>query len=174
MQVVVRKRKYDGRVKSEWEGELLVSAEPDWLIVCHHPERHRKQRNGEALQADRLFIHCFHTVEPLAVLLQYDAQGQFEEAKCDAALPSTLDGQVVQFLDLDLDLVVSAELKIQLKDEDIFALHAKQMAYPGDVIEQAWRGIELAQSLVEARSFPFDSRFAPQLTYPANDSKNAK
>lgn len=155
MRCVVRKLKADGRVKSEWVGRLLDSAESNWLVVLHHPDQHQKYANGLRVRADQMFLHCLNTVDPIGVLLRFDAQGAFVHAKCDAALPAVQDGAIVAFVDLDLDLLVSADFATHLQDEDVFARHCVEMAYSAELIETAQQSITLAREMVWTRSFPF-------------------
>ena len=154
-QILVSKLKYDGSLKSAWQGDLLP-APAGWLAVLHHPRRHLKSQGAKRLRADRPFVHCLHTAQPLTVLLQYGAGGAFEGAKCDAALPAVLRGGEIEFVDLDLDLVVGPDFAPVLRDEADFARNRAAMGYPAEVTAQARRGIESARRLVAKRLFPFD------------------
>ncbi|MBA3532458.1 MAG: DUF402 domain-containing protein [Ardenticatenales bacterium] len=162
-QLIVRKRKFDGHIKSEWESDKLPSLVEDWLVVLHHPERHRKSTGGIIESESLLFLHCFSTVQPLVVLLEYDLCGRFRGAKCDAALPATVEGQVIDFIDLDLDVIVEPDLSSFVRDEDTFARNRERMGYPEVVVQQARAGIALAQTLVASRRFPFEARLVPLL-----------
>lgn len=160
-QIVVRKRKYDGTVKSRWEGTLLASPIADWHLVLHNPRIHRKFTGGSPPRVvwgnDIPFLHCLSTSEPLTVLIEYDDEGQFAGAKCDAALAATLNGGIVEYIDLDLDLIVEWDFSTSLRDRDTFQVNLERMHYPDDVVGLAWEGINFARRLVEERAFPFDA-----------------
>lgn len=153
--ILVRKRKYDGRVKSEWEGELLSVAAEGWLVVMHHPDRHRKRTDGKWKRQSPVHVHCLHVSAPLTVLLIYGRDGAFREAKCDAALPAVRDGSVIEFVDLDLDVIVAHDLTRFVRDEATFERNRKRMGYPEHIVAQAWAGIALVQELLARRQFPF-------------------
>ena len=161
-EIIVRKKKFNGFVKSEWEGTLLTSLEADWLVVLHHPERHKKSRHTAVLQADQLFIHLHNLVEPLTVLMMFDENGRFQNAKCDAALPAQQMENIIEFVDLDLDLHVTPNLSYTVEDEDVFQQHCKLMDYTPYIVQQARLGIKFAQDIVAMRRFPFDENFVPQ------------
>lgn len=108
-------------------------------------------------------MHCFNTVQPLVVLFEYDLDGWFRAAKCDAALPATFNGPVIEFVDLDLDVLVEHDLSCSVRDEETFARNLKLMAYPAAVVQQAYAGIALAQAPVASRHIPFDKYFVPSL-----------
>ncbi len=158
--VIVRKRKYDGSVKSEWEGELLPSPAKEWLVVLHHPKRHRKFQDGAVEMSEPFFLHCFNTEEPLTVLLEYNTAGAFTGAKCDAALPAKCAGDVVEFHDLDLDLIVEPEFTYFVRDRETFDRNRERMCYPARVVGLANQGIELAHTLLSSRQFPFDEHLS--------------
>jgi hypothetical protein len=157
---VVRKHKYDGSVRARWEGTQLPSPLADWILVLHNPRVHDKSAAKDPRRAGNgdgpRFLHCLCTSEPLTILIEYDDSGQFAGAKCDAALPATVEGSVVEYVDLDLDLIVEWDFSSYVRDRDTFHIHREQMHYPDDVIHAAWQGIKLAQNLVDARAFPFD------------------
>lgn len=163
---IVRKQKFDGSIKSEWQGDLLTSPEQDWLVVFHHFERHHKFANGNRVQAEPLFLHCLNRVAPITVLLQYDRECSFQGAKCDAALPATNVGDTINFIDLDLDVIVEDDFSYHVRDEDTFVQNRAKMQYPELVTQQAHKGIMLAQQLIKSREFPFN-----QLTIPKLDEK---
>lgn len=156
--VLVRKLKYDGSVKSLWEGELVEnSAEINWLTVHHHPKKHRKYKpDGTPLQADRLLIHFFNIAHPITVLMNFDENHQFAGAKCDAALPAKHNGDLIEFIDLDLDVVVNQDLSYYVQDEAEFEQHRVSMNYSEATVRQAHTGIALAKTLLKQRLFPFD------------------
>ena len=159
-QVTVRKLKFDGSVKSEWEGELTThSADPNWLVVIHDPEHHKKFEDGGQVRADQLFVHCLNCSEPLTVLIAFDIAGQFEEAKCDAAFPAEWNGGVISFVDLDLDVIVAADYSYYVRDHETFEENRVVMGYSAEAIAQAQRGIELAMKLIADREFPFNEDF---------------
>jgi predicted RNA-binding protein associated with RNAse of E/G family len=164
----VRKRKFDNSIKSEWEGELFPVQFPDWLLVLHHPDRHRKFYQAETSRFELLFLHGFSLVHPLAFLFVYSSAGEFREAKCDAALPATRKENLIEFTDLDLDLIVNPDFSYYFRDEDQFAVNQQKMGYSETVVAQARNGMSLAESWVESRHFPFDNTFIPNLKWAEN------
>lgn len=153
--ILVRKRKYDGRIKSEWEGTLLPASGDAWLVVLHHPDQHRKRDDTQWERQSPLFLHCLNTAAPLTVLLEYALDGRFRGAKCDAALPAVRDGAEIEFVDLDLDVIVERDLTRRVRDQSTFKRNRKRLGYPESVVAQAEAGIALAHELLATRQFPF-------------------
>ena len=162
----VRKLKFDEMLRSEWEGDLLPSPDADWVLIIHHPDRHLKFTNSGVETSGALFLHCCNVVEPLTILFQYSPEGQFQEAKCDAALPAVWKDDSLEFVDLDMDLIVAPDFSFQMRDEVQFAQNRIRLGYPDKVVGQAHRGMALSRQLVRSRVFPFDQSLLPVLQLP--------
>lgn len=153
--VTVRKTKFDGTLRSEWDGEL-VEASDAWLVVHHDGERDEKRQDGGIASVPSHALHYFGLAQPVTLLLTFDELARFTGAKCDAALPTTIEGHVVTFVDLDLDVIVTPRLATSVRDQETFARNSRQMRYDAEAQSAALRGIGLALAMVERREAPFD------------------
>lgn len=156
--VLVRKRKHDGSVRLEWEGELVALVADRWLVVHHDGDRHRRRHamRGEAGDLPAHALRWLGLDVPLAILCTHDAEGHFLGAKCDAALPAVETPDGLEFVDLDVDLVVDAVGTATLKDEAVYARNAAALGYDGATDAAVDEGIALARALVAAGAPPFD------------------
>jgi len=75
---------------------------------------------------------------------------------CNVTTPTMYDGENVRYVDLDLDVRVHADGRIELLDEDEFVENSQRMGYPPEVIEQARRAADELIELARARRFPFE------------------
>lgn len=157
-ELTVRKRKFDGSVKYEWPGEVMDSGRADWIAVYHHPRRYQKRLADGSVQegVPAHLIHYVGLAVPLTVIFAFSLDGEFLDAKCDAALPGELDGVFLDFVDLDLDVVVLPGLQHYVRDQEVFAERSISMNYSQEAKRAAHRGILHALRLVRRRQFPFD------------------
>jgi protein associated with RNAse G/E len=153
--VVVRKLKFDGSVRYTWQGDLVDARGDDWLIVFHDSAHHAKDPPTPDVPPG-FGIHTIGLRQPLTVLHWFDELGRFVDAKCDAALPARLAGRTIDFVDLDLDLVVLPDGHHYLRDRDVFEARGREMGYPDAVRRTAWWAILQALRMVRRRRFPFD------------------
>ncbi len=157
-QVVVRKLKFDGSVKYSWPGDLLDLQEGAWAVVHHDPTRHTKlgpdsrPEGGEPAH----LLHYLGLAGPVTVLFAYSLDGEFLDAKCDAAFPATLEVERLDFVDLDLDVVVLPGWQHYVRDQEVFAERAVTMGYTDEAKRTAHLGILHALRMVRRRAFPFD------------------
>lgn len=75
---------------------------------------------------------------------------------CNVTTPAEYDGENIRYVDLDLDVIVDAQLVATVVDEDEFLRHSKRMAYPPDVIEQSRAAVDELLQLVRSGQPPFD------------------
>jgi protein associated with RNAse G/E len=67
-----------------------------------------------------------------------------------------MEGNVLEWVDLDLDFRVHMDGSIKLLDEEEFEQNARQFGYPGWVVENARAAYDEVVNLFETAEFPFD------------------
>ena len=73
----------------------------------------------------------------------------------DVTTRPVLDGDTVTAVDLDLDVVRWADGRVEVLDEDEFAEHQVQLAYPAELISQARATCDWLVEAVSSRAEPF-------------------
>jgi uncharacterized protein len=149
--VSTRKLKFDGTVKSSWDGDLVDASDDGWLAVFYERPEHRI--GGQAVV---YALRYFSTRLPLSILVSFDEGGGVLEYQCDAALPATVDGRTVDMIDLDLDVMASASLEYFVRDQERFEQNRGTMGYTREAAEAAHEGVRGAIELIVAGAFPFD------------------
>lgn len=145
------KKKYDGRSKAPWLG-VLVEEWGDWLAV-YFAEPPRWSGRPEAT---RCAITFYSTADPLCVLVALDSDGRPLQYQCDAGLPAVVEGAELSFIDLELDVIADSSFEYYIRDQEDFEVNREWMEYPDHVVAAAWQGIELAETLIARRAYPFD------------------
>ncbi|MGE0601821.1 MAG: DUF402 domain-containing protein [Dehalococcoidia bacterium] len=155
--IVVRKLKFDGSVRYEWDGEVLAEL-PGWAVVLHDPGRHEKREsNATAREAPSgLGLHYIGFEEPVSILFWFDERGRFVDAKCDAAFPAIRWQHRMDFIDLDLDVIVLPGQQHYVRDQEVFAERSVSMSYSTEAKHIAHLGILHSLRMVRRQLFPFD------------------
>jgi protein associated with RNAse G/E len=168
--VRVEKRKFDGTVRRAFDADRLA-AQDEWLIVHHDASRHVSLRDGRPSPIAAHALLYLSTVRPLTVAFHFDADGRLEEAQADAAFPAVDEGEVLAFVDLDLDLIVAPDFTYHARDFDTLEENARTMGYTPEAIAAAGEGLRVARHLVDQRVFPFDGaaeRLAGEVLNPGD------
>ncbi|HMO96052.1 MAG TPA: DUF402 domain-containing protein [Tepidiformaceae bacterium] len=158
--VVTRKLKFDAtgassglprEGKPDWVGDLVDEVPGRWLVVYFdHPDYAiRGVPVARALQ-------FYGLAQPLTVLVCYDESGSVLEWQCDACLPATRTGDLIEYVDLDLDVMVNADGSYYVRDREEFEERSITLHYSEEAKAAAWKGVALALLLVKRRRYPFD------------------
>ena len=70
-------------------------------------------------------------------------------------MPPQFDGEVLSYVDLDMDVLVEPDLSYRILDVDDFEMNANRYHYPQEVQQQAKHALDELVRLIETRSFPF-------------------
>jgi protein associated with RNAse G/E len=153
--ITVRAHKYDGSEHRSWSAEVL-------------------RQDGSLLVLDAVFTekvrhHLLGTIERGTLSLEYywldrwynifrfqQPTGELRNYYCNVNVPPQFDGEVLTYVDLDIDILVNADLSYQILDQDEFEQNAAAYGYSDDVLEHACQAVEELKSLIETRSFPFN------------------
>lgn len=153
--IKVESRKYDGRVHREWrariaerQGSLIV------LDGCFEEEvRHpllghivRGTLSTEYYWTDRWYS-VFRFREPSGALRNY---------YCNINAPVEFAGEVLSFVDLDIDILVAPDFSFKILDEDEFETNAARFAYTPEFHRRTREAVAELIALIEGREFPFD------------------
>jgi protein associated with RNAse G/E len=153
--ISVHSRKYDGSIHRRWRARVrrvcdsLIVLDAVFAEEINHPLLGRivpGTLSTEYFWTDRWY-NVFRFREPSGTLRNY---------YCNVNAPATLEGGVLTFLDLDIDVLVAPDFSYSILDEDEFEQNAARYKYPPDILRRSHQALDELLSLIEGRQFPFD------------------
>jgi uncharacterized protein len=75
---------------------------------------------------------------------------------CNINMPPQFNQNVLDYIDLDIDLLVQKNLTFEILDLDEFQDNAKRFQYSDELKIRIQHGLEELLEMVKIRSFPFD------------------
>ena len=81
--------------------------------------------------------------------------GELRSYYCNVNVPPAFDGQVLSYVDLDIDILVEPDLSYRIVDLEDFEQNAERFGYSEDIRQKARQALEGLVDLIEARAFPF-------------------
>jgi uncharacterized protein len=155
-QITVKTFKYDGSAYRQWWGTV-------------------SQRDGSLLQLDAAFSievshHSLGLIARGTRLVEYywldrwynilrflNDDGSTRFFYCNITTPPKLDGELLTYIDLDIDVLALPDLSYEVLDLDEFDANAGRYGYPDEVRLRSHAAVDELTSMIEARQFPFDS-----------------
>lgn len=71
-------------------------------------------------------------------------------------MPPIFKDKVLDYVDLDIDVLIWRDFSIQILDTDEFAENSKKYNYSLEIINKADESLKKILELIEKRDFPFD------------------
>jgi uncharacterized protein len=86
----------------------------------------------------------------------HNADGSFRNYYCNVNMPPNLRDGILDYVDLDIDVLVWNDLSFEILDVDEFEENADRFGYPDEVRALAVQSVDQLTTLIENRHFPFD------------------
>ncbi len=153
--VRVASTKYDGSWHYEFDAQLLAHEGPMLRLLVTEGTPFTGYRGEGAIRTT--FTALFWSDRDYNLYHNHRPMGRRRiTSYANVALPAVLDGDVLRWVDLDLDVIVDANGGVVLDDEDEFEDHRLRFAYPRDVVARAIAARDELLRLAAAGAFPFD------------------
>lgn len=157
--ITVRACKYDGSEHRTWPAKVLRQEGTLLVLDAKFDQEIQHDLLGtialgttsiEYYWLDRWY-NIFRFAQPTGELRSY---------YCNVNVPPTFDGQVLSYVDLDIDILVEPDFAYRIVDLEDFELNAELYSYPSGIQTGAKRALKELVTLIETRSFPFTEESA--------------
>jgi uncharacterized protein len=147
--------KYDGRPHYTWPAELLEDDGEQLTfrsvvggLLVHYTrgfEEPTRRPSDLIFWRDRWYN----------VFVNLNDDGSTRNFYCNVAMPLSIEGNTIKFVDLDLDVQIFPDGTYRVLDRDEYELHCIKYAYPDWLQQMAEQAVTEILALFEAREGPF-------------------
>lgn len=151
--ITVNSRKYDGTIRRSWNCQLVRRRDPLLVFVgefdsdVDHADLGRIAKGTisyEYYWLDRWYnIFRFH--EPSGGLRNY---------YCNINMPPKFADGSLDYVDLDIDVLVQPDLSYVVLDRDEFERNSRLFRYPADLAVKVEETLKELQEVIESRNLP--------------------
>lgn len=154
--LTVHAKKYDGRVRKTWSG--AVTTVSDTLIVLIAKFEAAVQHNDLGfIDAGTVSFEHFWTDRWYNVFRFHRPGGELLAFYVNIAMPAQIETKTLSYIDLDVDVILWPDGKIEVLDWDDFEKNSKKFGYADDVRDKVQRSLDEVLGMIEAREFPFSA-----------------
>jgi uncharacterized protein len=153
-EVTVIVSKHDGREYRRWHGRLV---ETDGPILVLHAEFEMDVTHsllGEIKRGTQL-IEYYWLDRWYNVFRFLDENGRTRLYYCNINKPPSFDGKVLNYVDLDIDVVVKPNYSYEVHDLDEFEMNSAAYGYSAGEKASAAAALEELIDMIQTRQFPF-------------------
>jgi protein associated with RNAse G/E len=154
--ILVRAYKYDGSEHRRWPAQVIKQEGSLVVLDARFPNEVVHDQLGtiacgthslEYYWLDRWY-NVFRFAQP---------NGELRNYYCNVNVPPTFDGEILSYVDLDLDILVEPDFSYRLLDQDDFETNVQRYGYSAEVQNNARRAVDELVRMIQRRDFPFDS-----------------
>jgi hypothetical protein len=154
--VTVNARKYDGRLHRSWPG-ALVSANGSLVTLLAQFSETRVHSDLGTIYAGTISLEHFWLDRWYNVFRFREPDGTPKAIYANIAAPATFDGSTIDYVDLDIDVILWPQGHVDVLDRDEFDKHVLEFGYDDATINSARNALAQVLALIDGREFPFDS-----------------
>jgi protein associated with RNAse G/E len=154
-QITVRVLKYDGAEYRRWQARL-ARREGSLVILDAEFEFDVQHESLGTIPRGTRTIEYYWLNRWYNVFRFLDEVGKTSLYYCNINLPPRLEGGLLSYIDLDIDILVQPDFSYQILDLEEFETNAALYGYSDQVKEKARAAVNEMSLIIESSQFPFD------------------
>ncbi|HJS51703.1 MAG TPA: DUF402 domain-containing protein [Pyrinomonadaceae bacterium] len=152
--ITINSRKYDLKVRKSWTCRLVEQREPMIRLVGEFDSD--VSHAGLGSIARGTVSEEFYWLDSWYNVFRFsEPGGAFRNFYCNITMPPTFEKNVLNYVDLDIDVIVWPDGHVDTLDEDDFESNAIRFGYPIDVRQSALDSLSELKVRIAAAEFPF-------------------
>ena len=151
----MRVLKYDGSEHRRWSARIARTDGPLLVLDAVFDEEIKHDLLG-TIASGTISTEYYWLDRWYNVFRFSDSNRRLKNFYCNVNQPPSFDGQVLSYVDLDIDVLVASDFTYKILDVEDFEENAKHYAYPDAVQANAHRALAELTALIESRAFPFN------------------
>jgi uncharacterized protein len=157
--ITVNSRKSDNSIQRSWQCEFLEETSGYWLFVGKF-DREITHNDLGVIRLGTISYEYYFKTEWFNVFRFHEPEGDFKFYYCNINMPPKFENNVLDYVDLDLDVLVRKDLSFVILDEDEFAENSKLFGYSAELKLQVETTLNELLLNITQRQFPFDSKIS--------------
>ena len=144
--------KHNGKI-DRISGEAIVLEDNDDYLVCANNKVKLTENDGRSHRTKEIAILFFYKKNWYNILAQLKKYGLFYY--CNIASPYVIDGNIIKYIDYDLDLRIFPDGTFKVLDKNEYRYHKITMRYSDDIDLIVQNSLNELIKLKENNEIPF-------------------
>lgn len=153
--ITVNSRKFDGKIHRTWKAEL-VEEDADMYLFVGKFENEVQHSNLGVVRPGTMSYEYYWKNRWFNVFRFHEPEGELRNFYCNVNRPPVLNENVLDYIDLEIDVLVWKNFSVEILDLDEYEQSARIYNFPSEIRSKARASLDELLEMIEARSFPFD------------------
>lgn len=156
--VTINSRKFDGIVHRSWKANLISKTESQ-LIFLGEFEKQVEHPHLGVIRRGTLSYEYYWLDRWYNIFRFHEPDGKLRNFYCNINLPPTFENGILDYIDLDIDLLVWKDFSFEVLDLVDFEENAKRFSYSDELRRKVNFYLDKLITLVKNKSFPFNEKY---------------
>jgi protein associated with RNAse G/E len=153
-QIIINSRNFNGDIKRSWKADFIEKCDSllTFVGIFEHEVRHSKLG---VIRPGTISYEYYWLDRWYNVFRFHEPDGELRNYYCNLNLPPKLENNILDYVDLEIDVLVSKNFEIEILDRDEFDENSKLFGYSPELIKTTLATLDELLKIIETRSFPF-------------------
>ncbi len=159
--ITINSRKFDGKIHRSWKAAIIEQSDSLITFVGEF-ESDIKHTHLGFIRRGTVSYEYYWFNRWFNVFRFHEPEGDLRNFYCNVNMPPIYQNGVLDYVDLDIDVLVWKDYSYQILDLDEFEENSFRFGYPTEICDQAAASLSVLEAMIKKRDYPF-SEFAPVL-----------
>jgi protein associated with RNAse G/E len=157
--ITVNSRNYDGTLKRSWDCEL-IERRGSLLVLFGEFESDVDHADLGRIEKGTISYEYYWLDRWYNIFRFHDPSGTLRNFYCNISLPPQFSGEVLDYVDLDIDVLVWPDLTYAVLDQEDYVAAAIAFDYPTYVKTEVERTLSGLVELIESGNLPAETEMS--------------
>lgn len=158
--ITINARNFDGSLRKSWTAEVVQTSD-SLVIVKGIFETEVKHPHLGVIRRGTISYEFFWPDRWYNVFRFHKPDETFRNYYCNISMPPRMTETSVDYVDLDIDIIVGPSGVLTVLDEDEFRENAERFRYSDDIRVRTGEAIAELTAMIKGREFPFEAHGIP-------------
>lgn len=148
-------RKFDGSIHRQWKARKIEQSK-NLIVFLGEFEKEVKHNELGVIRRGTVSYEYYWLDRGYNVFRFHEPEGDLRNYYCNLNQPPTFVENVLDYVDLDLDVLVRKDFSSEILDLEEYKQNAKIFNYPKTLLAEVDVNLKQLLTLIENKDFPFD------------------
>lgn len=153
--ITINARKFNQKIHRTWKCDFVEETD-DYYVFLGKFESQVEHKELGVIKAQTVSYEYYWKREFYNVFRFYEPDGEFRNFYCNINLPPTFANNILEYIDLDVDILVWKDFRVEVLDLEEYQTNIKEFNYTTELQQKVSQTIEKLLEKIETRSFPFE------------------
>lgn len=152
--ITINSRKFDGEIRRSWKADL-IERKNSLLLFVGEFEQEIKHPNLGVIRRGTVSYEYYWLDRWYNIFRFHEPNGDLRNFYCNINKPPIFENNVLDYIDLDIDILVWTDFSYEVLDVDEFEENAECFQYTEVLTEKVEKTCLELSKMIELREFPF-------------------